>query len=375
MINITAIPIKNIQVGIFCILFLFPFILLPAVTGMVLTVFLLSASWLLNTNSRPQANKPVLLFCGFALLWILFDFVTISEKIYFYSQINHFLQFTIYYFLLISLYRASRPESIFRDIRFLLLTFFVLIANLTFGSKGLEYHAIDLNFGCFLISSFYYLEKKAIFIKILLALIIIAFVSIIVSRSSFFLLILFWGYFLFFKANRIVVLIIATIILATPLFTAMLVTEIELSQIYDYDENSGIRIEFIRSAYRLMLDNYFLGNGFETPYRDISYYYLEKHNLLTSLDSINIVSNHNSLIDITLRVGLPMSVLFVYGIMFHLSSNEYRPIHGFLIMSIAIGLSVDAWFENQLQLLVFSFMSSFLFYLRTNHKEVPQNAI
>lgn len=81
--------------------------------------------------------------------------------------------------------------------------------------------------------------------------------------------------------------------------------------VLDLDDNAAIRYEMIKGGTSLIgFKEFIFGTGFGHPFRDIYYDYNIDHPLLYSEYLIYQVSNHNSLFDIFLRLGIFAYIAF-----------------------------------------------------------------
>ncbi|WIV49745.1 hypothetical protein QQG91_08650 [Marivivens sp. LCG002] len=132
----------------------------------------------------------------------------------------------------------------------------------------------------------------------------------------------------------------------------------QLNTLSIIDFNSYIRADFIRGAMFTLKDNLLTGVGFGPAYRPINFSYLSDHPLLNQVSEMQRVSNHHSIFDVAYRLGIPATIPLIYEIFIapRLSGNDSSL--KFLMISLALGLSVNAWFENQAQLPLMALISA-----------------
>ena len=126
------------------------------------------------------------------------------------------------------------------------------------------------------------------------------------------------------------------------------------------DHNTYIRAEFVRGAFPLLADKPLFGLGFGPSYRPLNFNYLSTHSLLTNMQHLNIVSNHHSVFDTAYRLGMVPAACFVFALFVRPNLKNYSRILKFTMLTLGIGLSLNAWFENQAQMLIVASLSALL---------------
>jgi hypothetical protein len=147
-----------------------------------------------------------------------------------------------------------------------------------------------------------------------------------------------------------VTILLSAVILIFPIAFYLFCEPDTVRWLYRIDPNTGIRAEFIRGASSLLQQSPILGTGFGGPYRPPNFTYVREHNLLNDMVEVHIVSNHNSLFDVALRLGVPVSIMFAWGIFSVSKQARLSSTFPLLCIVVAAGLSFNAWFENQAQL-------------------------
>ena len=298
--------------------------------------------------------------------WVLFgliislgiNFIIIDFNAVVVKQSNHFLQFIALFPLLVQCFRGAIPEllrvaSKLNTLCF--LAFLVLMKTLFNGVTGkvFLYHEFDPLMMILFVSALLVFSKQPKAVALTGLLIFAVFIMTITERMvyNYHLLILFI-FWMGFLGNIWVILAGITILISIPIIAYMLPSEV-IGLIYLWDPNTGIRIDFIRGALSLIVDNPTTGVGFGTPYRDVGFSYFGEHGLLDSSSRIVRVPNHNSIVDTVLRLGFPLATMLFALIFVNGPRKGFEPLWGFLVLSVCYGLSFDAWFEAQSELITF----------------------
>lgn len=139
-----------------------------------------------------------------------------------------------------------------------------------------------------------------------------------------------------------------TVILLTPVAGFMLMG-LDLSESMKHvDDNAEIRLEMVKGASAMMGVGEFLhGVGFGGPYRDPAFDYAFWHPLLDASFLVHQVSNHNSLFDLFLRLGILVyalfAVLFLRVLWLGRATNHYTYA---LLFVVLFSLSVNAYLDS-----------------------------
>jgi len=298
--------------------------------------------------------------------WVLFglimslaiNFIRVDFNAVVIKQSNHFLQFIALFPLLVQFFRGAIPELIRvaskRNTLFF-LCFLVLLKALFNGLTGkwFLYHEFDPLMMILFVSALLVFRKQSKAVGLVGLLIFAVFIMTITDRMVYnyhlLCLFIFWAGFL---GNIWVILAGITILISIPVVAYLLPTEV-VGAIYLMDPNTGIRIDFIRGALSLIADNIITGVGFDTPYRDVGFSYYGDHGLLDSSSRSLKVPNHNSIVDTVLRLGFPLATMLFALIFVNGPRKGFEPLWGFLVLSVCYGLSFDAWFEAQTELMTF----------------------
>ncbi|MEZ5744051.1 MAG: O-antigen ligase family protein [Sphingomonadaceae bacterium] len=172
------------------------------------------------------------------------------------------------------------------------------------------------------------------------------------ARAGPIFIILSFVVFYHFSIAATLVRIFATVLIFFPLVIYLSIDDATMLSLKEIDFNTYIRAEFIRGALPTFLEAPLFGSGFEVPYRDVRYAgYLVDHPLLRVDFRADFVSNHHSIFDIALRLGIFGAGLFYFLTVLRpglLRSEQWR---SFLLVALAQGFGMNAWFENQNQLI------------------------
>ena len=143
---------------------------------------------------------------------------------------------------------------------------------------------------------------------------------------------------------------IAIVLIVFPIVFYLTIEPSTLFSLLGIDHNAYIRAEFVRSAYEMLKNDLIFGVGFGPGYRPLNFNYLTQHTLLTDTVALQTVSNHHSIFDVALRVGVPAAVYFVV-VLFISPKTKGNNLANAMLLVLALGVSANAWFENQAQLL------------------------
>ena len=274
------------------------------------------------------------------------------------KQSNHFLQFVFLFPLFVQFFRgaipdllkiASKPRTLF----FLsALAVLKVLANGVFG-KVFLYHEFDPLMLALFISALLVFSRQPKLLGFIGLVIFSVFILSITSRMVYnyhlLCLFIFW---LGLLGNFLVVIAGITILISIPLIAYLLPPDL-IGAIYLMDPNTGIRIDFIRGALSLISENFVTGIGFGTPYREADFNYYGDHGLLEGASRVLNVPNHNSIVDTVLRLGFPLAAMLFSLIFIKGPRKGFDSLWGFLVLSVSYGLSFDAWFEAQAELITF----------------------
>lgn len=357
----------------------FPYSILPSIYTILFFVTLTLVKFYNKALNYFYISMPLFCFVLYAFMMVLLAVYHRKEISVVISQSNHIFQFFIYYTLFSNIFRNVSFVSFFtRNIIFYLCLclMFIFFVKVTFLGRP-DYSGLDINFVSLMVAIWVFIQGKSSGTKLLYLIFFLFFSISIASRSSFlFIVFVFVFVFVFFNGislPRYLVNISALFIILLPIFLALGVSYSSLDIIYQDDFNAGIRLEFLRSAMSNLDGINILGLGFGLEYRNISYDYLINHVFLVDEDGVNIISNHHSVFDTYYRLGIVGVTLFLYSILIKNSGRTFIGIEVFLVISISVGLSVDAWFENQLQMPMFAYLSALLMYIRECKIKLEKN--
>lgn len=312
---------------------------------------------------RTRLAIPIALaaFFGVSLAEVAFHAFVDGVGPYFISQSNHLLQFPIYYTAILLLLQNFDWQKLLSSSHVILYMLILVLVYSTIDRMLPDYEGyneVDITLFSVLIGLF--LRKREGKLSGYLLYPIIVVVSFLSDRFSVPIVLALFVIFSFVRPNIRIVIVVAIFVILAPLFIYTNLSTSQLQWIYQIDHNTGIRAEFVRGAFGKLLESPIFGIGFDTPYRPDTFNYLYPHPLLTDADRVNVVSNHHSVFDTALRLGAPAAILFVFGIFFGGQKSISRDLGAVLMLSIAIGISFNAWFENQAQILELAFLIALL---------------
>lgn len=145
-----------------------------------------------------------------------------------------------------------------------------------------------------------------------------------------------------------------------------------ITKILESDDNGNIRIEMIQGAgAQLNLLTFFSGIGFGTPFRDSLYAYEIGHPLLTEISSVYKISNHNSLYDLFLRLGVLIYYFFIFRILSIklLLKNKVSNVLFFMYIVIIYSLFFNAYLDSTKLTIYFALMLVAPMYVAKNYRE------
>ncbi len=137
------------------------------------------------------------------------------------------------------------------------------------------------------------------------------------------------------------------VLLGTPLLGLLLSAELT-DRLSVVDDNASIRFEMIKGASaNLGLQQVLFGSGFGEPFRAPDYAYAFRHPLLNDPYWVHQVSNHNSLFDLFLRLGLPAYALFCLVFLGVWRLREgLPPAYYTLLFVVLFSLSINAYLDK-----------------------------
>lgn len=262
-----------------------PFVVIIFLLMCSIYVFVKKLGWFVNSKLYAVL---IILF----LIRSLADFYISEPTEYYWSHVNHLIQFFIYYYIFtILIYKCDFIGAI-NSRMFIVVLLVGISLNLISERNSLsDYFSMDLTlFGAFLFF-FLKIESSGYKIKVIYISILIFLTLLIFSRVSFLILVAGLLLFSIFRFSKVTSFLICVTTMVFPVLLSLFLNDDSLYYLYDLDFNTGIRVEFVRSALSLLDGNYLFGTGFNSPYRNEDYDYLISHPLLLDWDAINIVSN------------------------------------------------------------------------------------
>lgn len=348
---------QKVSQWVLCYIVLIPLSSLPVVVQLLLLLPVLSLyAFPAYRNVR---MTPLAFWVVFGLVFCLaINFIRLGLSGVVVKQSNHFLQFIFLFPLFVQFFRGAIPDLLRISAKPSTLLFLALLAFVKMLANGVTgkvflYHEFDPLMMALFISALLVFSKQSKLVGLTGILIFSVFILGITERMVYsyhlFCLFIFWAGFM---RNFMVTLAGITILVSIPIIAYLLPPDV-IGLIYLMDPNTGIRIDFIRGALSLISDNFITGIGFGTPYRDTGFNYYGDHGLLDGSSRILNVPNHNSIVDTVLRLGFPLAAMLFALIFVKGPRKGFEPLWGFLVLSVCYGLSFDAWFEAQAELITF----------------------
>jgi len=279
------------------------------------------------------------------------------------SQSNHFFQFCIMFIVFINIFLRidfDRLKSLrLFFITSLIIIIFYVVKVRVYGYS--DYSGYDICVAFYSIQFLYVTAKLSDQkTKYLIPFLCLSLLIFIADRASFLLISFICVFYGYLRPGAFFTYLSCLLVIILPLAAAGFITDDLLSYVYSIDYNTAIRIEFLQSAFSVVSFPNFIGVGFGEHYRNEFYVAFLGHTLLSDTDSLSLVSNHNSIFDTFYRLGILGVSLLLYLLFFKHKISRMDSTEGFSMVVLSIGLSVDAWMENQLQLPAFSFLISYL---------------
>lgn len=325
-------------------------------------------------NARVPKIYPLYIFFTIIIFWTIIALVAGTEVNILIRQANHFWQYIV--LALGFVYATSRVDIA----EFLLSPFvrslLIISVSLTFFSdiseRGYVYgftpNTIFLLASCLV-------DRKNRFYSAIVSIYIISVFALTGNRATPFLIIAIFCASLFFAPRTYFTKSLCLLIISFSILAPILIDESVLYEILKLDHNSYIRAEFLRGAWPIMQEHMLTGVGFGSEYRQYGYTYLTDHPLLRLPQHLTYVSNHNSFFDTALRLGIPATLALIYAIYIRPSFDKKNKLAFFIMVALTVGLSANAWFEDQNQLANVAFMSAYLSVLRKREKDISSSNI
>ncbi len=330
------------------LLLAFPYLVFPpAVTAL----FLLAVSAIgIGLGLRHRTFSIDILWVFFLVMFgsTIIAFNSGARTEYIIVQANHFWQFFILFGGAVSIFRLMDLAAFLREklTRRLLILSSAITVSYSFYAFG-ALHEFSPNLLFLLIS--YILLARINFTAVVM-LVIISAIFISTSRSSPLIVIAILAFVWAFNPRLGVVKALVAIIVFGPVIIYLSLGTEVLTTLITLDHNSYIRAEFIRAASSTLKDYMLTGVGFGTSYRPLVFPYLSDHILLIDPRAMNIVSNHHSFFDTAYRLGIPAAFILYYRLFIAPHGPHIGKMIKFIMLTLAVGMSLNAWFENQAQL-------------------------
>ncbi|MBB4053778.1 hypothetical protein GGR20_003440 [Devosia subaequoris] len=351
----------SLQRGLLFAVLLYPYHVLPLVVD---TVFVGVAAAIVLCLSAIRLKVPkVGLAASIFIVGIgIWSFVSIARTEHagpIISQANHLWQFAALVLAFVPVVRGVDWTDTFQSKRFFWLSAFSSLATLTYSlaTYGFMFeYTLNVVITMALIN-----QNKTVGIthKILIGSIII--LSIFLSPRSTALFI-FLTYFIALTLNpsQLIVKLASLSVVFLPIALYLSIDNNTTAALIGYDYNTYIRSEFIRAAWGLLKDKLVFGVGFGPEFRPRAFNYMTTHPLLNDPNAILLVSNHHSIFDTAYRLGIPMAGVLMYVLFVSPKLSSEDKMGKFFMLALAFGMSINAWFEDQAQVVMVAMLSVFL---------------
>lgn len=364
---------KNIFDVLLIGLLLWPYAFSPNNITAVFCLFVAVSGILLGLVRKFPAMSLLWVFIGATILQSIISYNPSENWAFYLSQVNHFWQFPVLFLGFSSIVLNSNFYEVLSNKIVVSLAGAIWIASVfnALATRGYvqEYDitVFVLIIYCFLSS--HWNRRESIGILVLVSVTCM----LTMPRSSSALIILLLWFVYFFQIPGKLIKVMCVVIILTPIFFVALLDLGQLRELLYFDHNSYIRIEFLRGGLPILYDNFLFGAGFSTPYREINFHYLSDHALISRVTDVNIISNHHSVFDISLRLGIFAAISFVYTLFLRPNITAQDKMKKGFLLILAVGVSVNAWFENQTQLPMLCFLASICLF--ANLESVRQRLI
>ncbi|WP_175483612.1 O-antigen ligase family protein [Amphritea atlantica] len=275
---------------------------------------------------------------------------------YIMSQSNNYFQLFFFYVAFYSLLKRVDYYQVFSSPVFLLLCVSSVLVNIAFGRGGDGEFSPYMNFNTFLLfTSFFFFSNKASFrLRVCISVVWFLIAFSLSDRASFLLIVFLMILTTYITFTRFQMLCVIFFVICFPFFINYMDFSY-LEKLYIIDQNSGIRGDFIRGAFDYLGDDFFWGVGFDEPYRSIDFDYIGHHEFLLKYENVMKISNHNSVVDMMVKMGFIWLLLFFRFFYYSKRYVDYKLVQCMFFVSL-VGISFDAWFENQYQLPILIFV-------------------
>ena len=165
--------------------------------------------------------------------------------------------------------------------------------------------------------------------------------------------------------------IVALFTIVIPVVVSLMLDDKAVFGLITYDFNSAIRIQFLKSAMPYFIDHPWFGVGFGDYWRDPTAFRAFDHPLLSNPQRLLLVSNHHSIFDVAYRLGVFAAGAIIYIGIIAPKFDDVDRVKALYMLALAQGLGVNAWLENQNQVLQAIFIMAFLNFARSERKSTP----
>jgi len=355
------------------------------ITRNVLTNFIINFFLLSFLLFFFKIERKLIIQLSFFLFFVFFNVLLHFSNgfNFFLSQINHFIQIPIYVLFFLTFFKIYKLSYFnFINKNAFVFTLLFLLTILMFKLKfDIYFYEFNLFMVVLLLAfSPLFKDSKLQNKYFLFLIILLIFLS---SRISFIGSILFFASLYFYQKNIYIQLLrcLALILLIYPFLTIFFVNEDVLKIILNLDHNTYFRLQSLTLSGDLIRSDYFsiiFGKGFGYPFRDSISSDLSFLHHFNSIESLNIIPNHNSIYDFFYRFGLVGLLPLIYIIFKFLflkqKYNAYSNSINILTFFIIFQISFNPWVEDQNQLIMFSFLISLIISLYKDGKKNVTNS-
>jgi hypothetical protein len=317
----------------------------------------LTLAVLVATSLVALLNRPMVLpqLAGVMVAFILYSLSVIALHVlgggtdaFSLSQFNHLIQFALYYVAFAKIVQRCDWLAIVASTRFLVVTALLwLLYSFISGPLGFAHSDLGMTLMMLLVGLFVRGEQQHRLMTFLVILAVGVALLLVTQRLTVLLLsaVLLTIYWMPLRPWMTATMV--AIVLFTPIIFYLGIDNTTVKWLYQLDHNTSIRAEFIRGGANLLAQSPLVGIGFGEPYRPTAFPYMHRHPLLNDAIAVSTVPNHHSLFDVALRLGIPAALGLAWGIFAASGKRERGSLVAMLSIVAAVGMSFNAWFENQ----------------------------
>ena len=277
-----------------------------------------------------------------------------------FSQSNHLIQLLVLYPGFALLIVHARWQQLLRSKGTILALIAMIVTSTLYeslfvdnvdfsGDRLLSVHNISINVIALTVS-FFLLDRSERYRMIFPMAFFVVFGLLVSYRITASLYYYFCGILFLLTFRSVTIKAICALLVLGPIVLYLAADKDTLAEFLKFDHNTYVRAEFMRGAFPTLLQNPVFGVGFDVPFRDTHFAYLTDHPLLRTDDQANLVSNHHSIFDTALRLGLLGAAALYYWVFVKPELGKGYSYRSIMMIALALGLGSNAWFENQHQI-------------------------